>query len=47
MTFARDPQLLGTAAVTVTVDGQRIAFDESEPLVVGREPPVNAAHGAT
>ncbi|MDB5219379.1 MAG: hypothetical protein JWO86_7306 [Myxococcaceae bacterium] len=47
VTFARDPQLLGTAAVTVTVDGQRIAFDESEPLVVGREPPVNAAHAAT
>jgi predicted esterase len=37
LTFARDEQLLGNGAVTVTVDGQRIAFDENEALVVGRE----------
>jgi poly(3-hydroxybutyrate) depolymerase len=38
LTFARDEQLFGNAAVTVTVDGQRIAFDENEAIVVGREP---------
>ncbi|MDB4933056.1 MAG: hypothetical protein JWP87_28 [Labilithrix sp.] len=43
VSFARDPQLLGGAAVTVTIDGQRIAFDENEELVLGREPASGAA----
>ena len=38
VTFTRDPQLFGSAAVTVTIDGQRLAFDEGEALVLGREP---------
>lgn len=34
MTFARD--LFGTSPVTVTVDGQRLTFDEGEALVLAR-----------
>ena len=34
MTLARD--LFGSSPVGVTVDGQRIAFEEGEPLVLGR-----------
>jgi predicted esterase len=45
VTFARDPQLFGTAAVTVAIDGQRFAFDEGEAIVLGREP--NAGHAAS
>lgn len=41
LTFTRDEQLFGSAAVTVTVDGQRVSFDENEPLVLGREPPAS------
>ena len=47
LTFARDPQLLGDAAVTITVDGQRVTFDENEALVLGREPPAGGARGGT
>ena len=43
VTFARDPQLIGTAPVTVTIDGQRFAFDEGEALVLGRDPAVGRA----
>jgi len=43
VTFARDPQLLGTAPVTVTIDGQRFAFEEGEALVLGRDPAVGRA----
>ncbi len=45
LTFARDPQVVGDGAVAVTVDGQRLAFDEGEPLVLGREPPAGSARG--
>ena len=38
VTFARDEQLFGSAPVTVTIDGQRVTFDENEVLVLGREP---------
>lgn len=41
ITFARDEQLLGTSPVSMIIDGQRLAFDEGEPLVVGREPPAS------
>jgi predicted esterase len=37
VTFARDDQLFGTAPITVTIDGQRLSFDENEALVLGRE----------
>ncbi|MBX3191624.1 MAG: hypothetical protein KF819_31820 [Labilithrix sp.] len=37
LTFARDPALLDDGAVTVTIDGQSLAFDEGEALVVARE----------
>ena len=36
LTFTRDDQLVGNAPVTVTIDGQQLAFDENEPLVLGR-----------
>ena len=36
LTFTRDDQLVGSAAVTVTIDGQQLAFDENEPIVLGR-----------
>ena len=36
LTFTRDDQLLGSAAVSVTIDGQQLAFDENEPIVLGR-----------
>ena len=38
VTFARDPELLGSAPVTLTIDGQRVTFEEDEALVLGREP---------
>ena len=38
VTFARDAQLFGTSTVTVTLDGQRFAFEEGEALVLAREP---------
>ncbi len=37
VTFARDPQQFGTSPIVLTIDGQRLAFDEGEALVVGRE----------
>ena len=37
LTFARDEQLVGSAPVTVTIDGQRLSFDENEAIVLGRE----------
>lgn len=37
LTFARDEQLFGSSAVAVTIDGQHLAFDPNEPLVMGRE----------
>ena len=48
LTFTRDDQLLGSAPVTVTIDGQQIAFDENEPMVLGRAPGAGgaAARGA-
>ena len=36
VTFTRDAQLFGASAVTVTIDGQRVAFDEGEAIVLGR-----------
>ncbi len=39
VTFQRDEQLFGSAPITVTIDGQRLSFDENENLVLGREPP--------
>jgi poly(3-hydroxybutyrate) depolymerase len=36
LTFQRDEQLLGSAPVTVSIDGARLAFDQGEPLVLGR-----------
>jgi predicted esterase len=45
ITFARDPQLLGTGAVTVTIDGQRVAFDDSEEIVLGREAAAGTPRG--
>ena len=47
LTFARDAQLLGAGPVTVALDGQRLAFDENEPLVVGREPSAGTTRGGT
>jgi poly(3-hydroxybutyrate) depolymerase len=38
VTFARDEQLFGSAPVTLTIDGQRLEFEESEALTVGRVP---------
>lgn len=43
LTFARDEQVLGSAPVTVTIDGQRVTFDEGEPIVLGREAAAGAA----
>jgi predicted esterase len=37
VTFARDPQLFGASPLTVTIDGQRLAFEEGEALVLARE----------
>ena len=37
LTFKRDEQLFGDAAVTVTIDNQTLSFDEGEALVVGRK----------
>lgn len=37
VTFKREGEVFEGAPVTVTIDGQRIAFDENEPIVLGRE----------
>ncbi len=37
VTFKREGEAFDGTAVTVTIDGQRLAFDESEPIVLGRE----------
>jgi predicted esterase len=47
LTFTRDAQLLGTGPVTVTLDGQRLAFDDNEALVVAREPSAGTTRGGT
>jgi len=37
LTFDRDERVLDPGSVTVTVDGQRVAFEEAEALVLHRE----------